>query len=116
MEIGYHVLPAHQRRGYATEAAVACRELARERFAVDRLIAVINPANEPSRTVAERIGLRCEKHAQMYGEDRLIYASDRDSCAEFSRIASGIVAATSDAHSRYARGSPSPAAATAPTP
>jgi RimJ/RimL family protein N-acetyltransferase len=76
VEIGYHVLPAHQRRGYAIEAAAACRDVACERFAVDRLIAVINPENEPSRAVAERIGLRPEKHAQMYGEDRLIYASN----------------------------------------
>jgi RimJ/RimL family protein N-acetyltransferase len=75
VEVGYHVSPAHQRRGYASEAAAACLEIARETFSVDRVIAIINPANQPSRAVAERIGLRPEKHAQVFGEDRLIYAS-----------------------------------------
>ena len=75
VEVGYHVSPGHQGRGYATEAAAACRDAARDTFGISHLIAVINPANEPSRTVAERIGLRPEKHAQMYGEDRLIYGA-----------------------------------------
>jgi RimJ/RimL family protein N-acetyltransferase len=74
VEVGYHVVPAHQRRGYASEAASACRALAADRFGVSRVIAVINPANLASRAVAERIGLTVEKHAEMYGEDRLIYA------------------------------------------
>jgi RimJ/RimL family protein N-acetyltransferase len=75
VEVGYHVITGHQRQGYATEAAAACRDLARDRFSVDRLIAIINPDNQPSRSVAERIGLRFEKHSAMYGEDRLIYAT-----------------------------------------
>lgn len=74
VEVGYHVLPAYQGRGYASEAAAACRDAARERFSIGRLIAVINPANLPSRAVAERIGLRPEKLVEMYGEDRLIYS------------------------------------------
>ncbi len=74
IEVGYHVLPAYQGRGYATEAAAACRNFARDQLSIDRLIAVINPDNVASQAVAERIGLRPEKRAVMYGEDRLIYA------------------------------------------
>lgn len=47
---------------HATEAAAACRDLARDRFSVDRLVAIIDPANRPSRAVAENIRLRYEKH------------------------------------------------------
>jgi RimJ/RimL family protein N-acetyltransferase len=75
IEVGYHVMPAHQRHGYATEAAARCRDFARDQLSVERLIAVINAENTASRAVAERIGLQYEKHAVMYGEDRLIYAS-----------------------------------------
>ncbi len=73
VEVGYHVMPEYQHRGYAVEAAAACLRVAGERFGIDRVIAVINPDNLPSRRVAERIGLRPEKHSTMYGHDRLIY-------------------------------------------
>jgi RimJ/RimL family protein N-acetyltransferase len=86
VEIGYHVLPAHQRRGYATEAAAACRAAARERFGITRVIAVIHPDNGPSRTVAERIGLRLDRDAQMYGHRRLIYAFETPTQATVPRI------------------------------
>ncbi|WP_029135907.1 GNAT family N-acetyltransferase [Nakamurella lactea] len=76
VEVGYHVRTEYQRRGYATEAAAASRDLARDRYSIGRLIAVINADNQPSTAVAERIGLRFEKHASVYGQDRLIYAAN----------------------------------------
>lgn len=60
LEVGYHLLPEHQGRGLATEAATACREHARAR-GVRRLIAIVRPDNLPSRRVAERIGLAVER-------------------------------------------------------
>ncbi|MBA3782870.1 MAG: GNAT family N-acetyltransferase [Nocardioides sp.] len=56
LEIGYHVLPARQGEGLATEAATACRDFARSR-GVDWLIAITNPDNVPSQRVAEKVGL-----------------------------------------------------------
>ncbi|MFS2087208.1 GNAT family N-acetyltransferase [Paenarthrobacter nicotinovorans] len=58
LEVGYHVRLALQRRGYATEAALACLEYARDVVEVDRLVAIIHPDNVASRRVAERIGMR----------------------------------------------------------
>ncbi|BBH71713.1 acetyltransferase [Actinoplanes sp. OR16] len=63
IEIGYHVRADQQGRGYATEAAAACRDHARDVLAVRRLIAIIAPSNVPSRRVAEKIGLRHERDA-----------------------------------------------------
>ena len=76
VEIGYHIRPEHQGRGYATEAAAACRDHARDRFNVARLIAIINPANLPSQAVARSIGLTIEKRAHVHGADRLIFAAE----------------------------------------
>ncbi|TPW75674.1 GNAT family N-acetyltransferase [Schumannella soli] len=57
LEVGYHLLPQHQGRGYATLAALACRALAEREHLAERLVAIIAPDNIPSQRVAERIGL-----------------------------------------------------------
>jgi len=58
LEVGYHVRKDLQGRGYATEAAAACLELARDVLKAGRLVAIIHPDNAASRRVAERLGLR----------------------------------------------------------
>ena len=75
VEIGYHIRAEYQGHGYATEAATACRDLARDRFGLDRLIAIINPANLPSQAVAENIGLTPEKRTNVHGGEHIIYAA-----------------------------------------
>jgi RimJ/RimL family protein N-acetyltransferase len=76
LEVGYHVRPALQGRGYATEAAAASRDFARDVLGATRLVAIIHPDNRPSQRVAEKIGLRPEKHALYGGRDAIIYAAD----------------------------------------
>jgi RimJ/RimL family protein N-acetyltransferase len=61
VEVGYHVRADLQGRGYATEAATACRDHARTALGVRRLIAIIHPANRPSQRVAGKIGLAYER-------------------------------------------------------
>lgn len=63
LEVGYHVRAGLQGRGYATEAAAACRDHARDVLHAERLVAVIRPANRPSQRVAEKIGLPFERTA-----------------------------------------------------
>ena len=60
LELGYHVLPAFQGLGLATEGARACRALAEAR-GILRLIAIIHPDNRASQRVAEKVGLAAEK-------------------------------------------------------
>ena len=77
IEVGYHVRAALQGLGYATEAAAACRDHARDVLGVKRLIAIINPENGPSQRVAEKIGsLAYERDAiSGSGETVRIYAT-----------------------------------------
>ena len=75
LEVGYHVRPALQGRGYATEAAAACRDFARTVLGASRLVAIIHPDNRPSQRVAEKIGLRPEKRSLVHGgREAIIYA------------------------------------------
>jgi RimJ/RimL family protein N-acetyltransferase len=75
LEVGYHVRPAVQGRGYATEAAAACRDYARTVLGATRLIAIIHPGNRPSQRVAEKIGLCPEKRTLVHGgREAVIYA------------------------------------------
>lgn len=57
LEVGYHVRSDLHGRGFATEAATACREYAREHVEVTELIAIIHPDNRASERVAEKIGM-----------------------------------------------------------
>jgi len=61
LEVGYHVRAEMQGRGYATEAAAACRDFARDVLAARHLVAIIHPDNRASRRVAEKIGLEFEE-------------------------------------------------------
>ncbi|MGW9405145.1 GNAT family N-acetyltransferase [Arthrobacter sp. NPDC055585] len=58
LEVGYHVRADRQGLGYATEAAAACRDFARETLSARRLVAIIHPENAASRRVAEKLGMR----------------------------------------------------------
>jgi RimJ/RimL family protein N-acetyltransferase len=74
--VAWVVGAAWQGRGYATEAAAACRDFARDVLGATRLIAIIHPDNRPSQRVAEKIGLRPEKRAVVHGgRDAVIYAA-----------------------------------------
>jgi RimJ/RimL family protein N-acetyltransferase len=76
IEVGYHVRADLQGHGYATEAATACRDYAREVLGTKRLIAIIHPENVPSQRVAEKLGLTYERDAlSRTGDPVRIYAA-----------------------------------------
>lgn len=76
IEVGYHVKRRFWRRGYATEAARACRDYARDVLGVERLVAIIDPANVPSQRVARKLGLELEREFLKHGRPQLLFASD----------------------------------------
>ena len=73
IEIGYHVRRDLWGRGYASEAAGACRDYGFERLGAERLISLIRPENVPSRRVAEKIGLTLWKEVVWRGLPHCVY-------------------------------------------
>lgn len=73
LEVGYHVVRTLQGRGYASEAARACLDLATGPIGESRVVAIINPENAPSRRVAEKIGLRLERTTEVRSLPVVIY-------------------------------------------
>lgn len=69
VDIGYALLPKFWSRGYAVEAARAVKEYAKDVIGLKRLVAIVDPANEGSIRVLERIGLRYEKMIGLSADD-----------------------------------------------
>jgi RimJ/RimL family protein N-acetyltransferase len=61
-EIGYTISPAHQRKGYATEAVGACVNYLFNKLGKHRVFGSVDPRNAPSIAVLERLGFRKEGH------------------------------------------------------
>lgn len=74
-EIGYLIHHPHWRQGYATEAALAVRSLARDRFGYDRVISLIRPENLPSQGVARRLGMRAEKSVVWHDLEHIVFGT-----------------------------------------
>ncbi len=61
LEVGYHLLPMHWGKGYASEAAVACKHYAFEHRLAPSVISLIDPDNALSQAVAKKNGMTREK-------------------------------------------------------
>ena len=75
VEAGWHVRADLRRQGYATEAAAAVRDVARD-AGVEHLIAIIRPDALASRRVALTIGLVLERQVAKNGGPALICVGD----------------------------------------
>lgn len=58
VEIGWRLASSAWNQGFATEAALAARDLAFGAFGLDEIVSFTVPANRPSRRVMEKIGLQ----------------------------------------------------------
>ncbi len=73
VELVYVLAPSAWGKGYATEMALALRDHATRKLGLRRLIALIEPGNEPSARVAERVGFRPERSVQRGDAERVLY-------------------------------------------
>ncbi len=61
LEIGYSILPKHWRNGFATEAAIKCKNYAFTKEFSESLISIIHIDNTPSKKVALNNGMNMDK-------------------------------------------------------
>ncbi len=61
LEIGYSILPAYWKKGYATEAAKKCKVYAFDRKLAESIISIIHIDNIPSQKVALNNGMYLDK-------------------------------------------------------
>lgn len=73
VDLGYAIASQHAGKGYASEAASAVIQYAREDLGLERIVALTVMENGGSRIVLERIGMRLERIWRPAG-------SHRDSC------------------------------------
>ncbi|PDT05359.1 GNAT family N-acetyltransferase [Rhizobium chutanense] len=59
-EIGYHLWRDHWGKGYAAEAAIACRDYALDTLSLARIVSIVRPDNIRSQRVAEQVHRRRE--------------------------------------------------------
>jgi ribosomal-protein-alanine N-acetyltransferase len=69
VDIGYAYLPRYWSRGYAVEAALAIKMYAKETIQLNRLVAIVDPANAGSIRVLEKIGMKFERMVRLSQDD-----------------------------------------------
>jgi RimJ/RimL family protein N-acetyltransferase len=79
IEVGYLIHRPFWRRGYAMEAALACRDYAFDVLGRQQVISLIRPENVPSQRVARKLGMQPElDRVQHGGFEHLIFSVSRD--------------------------------------
>ena len=72
-EISYRMLPEHWKKGYATEAAKACKQYAETKLGKKRLISLIHPQNDASIRVANKLGAKKTNSVVFSGAEHYVY-------------------------------------------
>jgi RimJ/RimL family protein N-acetyltransferase len=78
VDIGYALIPEFWSKGYAVESVTAVMSYASKVLGLKRVVAVVNPDNQSSIRLLERIGLRFERMVRLSdgGPEIKLFASD----------------------------------------
>ncbi|GAA1859541.1 GNAT family N-acetyltransferase [Brevibacterium marinum] len=76
LEVGFHVKTSAQYFGFATEAAIACREYARSHALASRLVSIIHRDNRPSQRVAQKTGMSLDRSLTHSSPVHDVYSMD----------------------------------------
>jgi RimJ/RimL family protein N-acetyltransferase len=76
-EIGWLLHRPFWGKGYATEAAIATRDAAFRQWRYAAVISLIRPENQPSRRVAERIGMTPRRLVHFHGFQHIVFEAAR---------------------------------------
>jgi ribosomal-protein-alanine N-acetyltransferase len=75
VEIGYHINKEYWSKGYATEAAISCKEYAFHEMKLKKVISIILSTNLQSIRVAEKVGLELEREVFIFNKNHFIYST-----------------------------------------
>jgi RimJ/RimL family protein N-acetyltransferase len=78
LELGWTISRAIWGKGYATKAARLALDWGFETIATDEIISAIHPENAASISVAERLGMRHAREAELHATRALIFAMTRE--------------------------------------
>jgi RimJ/RimL family protein N-acetyltransferase len=77
LEVGWALARRHWGQGYATEAGRASMEFGWKAVQAPSLISLIQPENEPSRRVAERLDMEIARREMLGANEVLVYRRNR---------------------------------------
>jgi RimJ/RimL family protein N-acetyltransferase len=76
IELGFTLARSYWGRGYATESASACLAAGLVQLPTERIIAVVDEANESSLRIAARIGMRRIERIYAHGRPHVLFAAE----------------------------------------
>ena len=85
-EIGFHIIKDYWKKGYATEAAIACKEYAFEVLKYPQIFSYTTVKNIPSLKVAEKIGMQKYKIFEKNGEKQIAQVAFNPNDSEYMSI------------------------------
>lgn len=77
-EIGFHIIKEYCNKGYATEAALACKEYGLNILHYPKIFSYTTVRNVPSQKVAKKIGMKIYKHFEKNGERQIVQVASNE--------------------------------------